>query len=78
MDDFTSRGGAAHRRASKSRSRILSPKERKVVDYHELGHALVASALPGVDPVHKVSIIPRGIGALGYTMQRPTEDRFLI
>ena len=60
------------------RSRILSPKERKVVAYHEMGHALVASALPGVDPVHKVSIIPRGIGALGYTMQRPTEDRFLI
>ena len=43
-----------------------------------MGHALVASALPGTDPVHKVSIIPRGIGALGYTMQRPTEDRFLI
>ena len=53
----------------------MSPKERKVVAYC---HALVASALPGVDPVHKVSIIPRGIGALGYTMQRPTEDRFLI
>ena len=60
------------------RSRVLSPKERKVVAYHEMGHALVASALPGVDPVHKVSIIPRGIGALGYTMQRPTDDRFLI
>ena len=43
-----------------------------------MGHALVASTLPGVDPVHKVSIIPRGIGALGYTMQRPTEDRFII
>jgi cell division protease FtsH len=60
------------------RSRILTPKERKVVAYHEMGHALVASALPGADPVHKVSIIPRGIGALGYTMQRPTDDRFLI
>jgi cell division protease FtsH len=56
----------------------LSPKERKVVAYHEMGHALVASALPGVDAVHKVSIIPRGVGALGYTMQRPVEDRFLI
>ena len=43
-----------------------------------MGHALVASALQGTDPVHKVSIIPRGIGALGYTMQRPTDDRFLI
>jgi cell division protease FtsH len=49
-----------------------------VVAYHELGHALVALTLPGVDPVHKVSIIPRGVGALGYTMQRPTEDRFLM
>ncbi len=60
------------------RNRLLIPKERKVVAYHELGHALVALTLPGVDPVHKVSIIPRGVGALGYTMQRPTEDRFLM
>ena len=77
MDDFTR---AVERLVAgiEKRSRILSPKERKVVAYHEMGHALVASALPGVDPVHKVSIIPRGIGALGYTMQRPTEDRFLI
>ncbi|MEJ5212242.1 MAG: cell division protein FtsH, partial [Burkholderiales bacterium] len=45
---------------------------------HEMGHALVALALPGTDPVHKVSIIPRGIGALGYTIQRPTEDRYLM
>src|SRR5690606_14455595 len=45
---------------------------------HEMGHALVAAALPGVDPVHKVSIIPRGIGSLGYTIQRPTEDRYLM
>jgi len=57
---------------------LLNPHERKVVAYHEMGHALVASALPGSDPVHKVSIIPRGIGALGYTIQRPTEDRFLM
>jgi cell division protease FtsH len=77
MDDFTS---AVERLVAgiEKRSRVLSPKERKVVAYHEMGHALVASALPGTDPVHKVSIIPRGIGALGYTMQRPTEDRFLI
>jgi len=77
MDDFTT---AVERLVAgiEKRSRILSPKERKVVAFHEMGHALVASALPGVDPVHKVSIIPRGIGALGYTMQRPTEDRFLI
>ena len=46
--------------------------------YHEMGHAIVATALPGMDPVHKVSMIPRGVGALGYTMQRPTEDRFLL
>ena len=60
------------------RSRILVPAERRIVAYHEMGHALVARALPGSDPVQKVSIIPRGIGALGYTMQRPVEDRFLM
>ncbi|WP_221120050.1 ATP-dependent zinc metalloprotease FtsH [Rhizobium lentis] len=60
------------------RNRLLIPKEREIVAHHEMGHALVAMALPGVDPVHKVSIIPRGIGALGYTIQRPTEDRFLM
>ncbi len=60
------------------RSRILSDKERKTVAFHEMGHALVAANLEGCDPVHKISIIPRGIGALGYTMQRPTEDRFLL
>jgi cell division protease FtsH len=52
--------------------------ERKVVAYHELGHAIVAIALPRAESVHKVSIIPRGIGALGYTIQRPTEDRYLM
>jgi cell division protease FtsH len=60
------------------KNRLLNPKERQVVAYHELGHALVALTLPGVDPVHKVSIIPRGVGALGYTLQRPLEDRFLM
>ena len=60
------------------KSRVLSPEERRRVAYHEMGHALVAATLPGVDPVQKVSIIPRGVGALGYTMQRPTEDRFLL
>ena len=60
------------------RNRLINPRERKIVAYHEMGHALVSMALPGVDEVHKVSIIPRGIGALGYTIQRPTEDRFLM
>jgi cell division protease FtsH len=60
------------------RNRVLNPAERRVVAHHELGHAMVAMALPGTDPVHKISIIPRGVGALGYTIQRPTEDRFLI
>ena len=60
------------------KSRVLSKAERRRVAYHEMGHALVAASLPGVDPVQKVSIIPRGVGALGFTMQRPTEDRFLL
>jgi cell division protease FtsH len=60
------------------RTRVLTANERRIVAHHEMGHALVAMALPGADPVHKVSIIPRGIGALGYTIQRPTEDRFLM
>lgn len=60
------------------RNRLLIPHEREVVAHHEMGHALVAMALPGVDPVQKVSIIPRGIAALGYTIQRPLEDRFLM
>jgi len=60
------------------RNRVLNEHERRVVAHHEMGHALVAMALPGTDPVHKVSIIPRGVGALGYTIQRPTEDRFLM
>ncbi len=60
------------------KNRLLNPHERTVVAHHEMGHALAAMALPGTDPVHKVSIIPRGIGSLGYTIQRPIEDRFLI
>ena len=60
------------------RSRVLKPQERRRVAFHEMGHALVAASLPSTDPVQKVSIIPRGLGALGYTMQRPTEDRFLL
>lgn len=60
------------------KSRVLNHKERETVAHHEMGHALVALALPETDPVHKISIIPRGIGALGYTLQRPTEDRFLM
>jgi cell division protease FtsH len=60
------------------KNRLINPRERTVVAYHEMGHALVARALPGTDPIHKVSIIPRGIGALGYTLQRPTEDRYLV
>lgn len=60
------------------RNRVMRPEERRRVAYHEMGHALVASALPTTDPVQKVSIIPRGIGALGYTMQRPSEDRYLM
>lgn len=57
---------------------LLNARERETVAWHEMGHALAAARLPGADPVHKVSIIPRTIGALGYTLTRPTEDRFLI
>jgi cell division protease FtsH len=60
------------------KSRVLGPAERARVAHHEMGHALAAANVAHADPVHKVSIIPRSIGALGYTMQRPTEDRFLI
>ncbi|MGP0092160.1 MAG: ATP-dependent zinc metalloprotease FtsH [Xanthobacteraceae bacterium] len=60
------------------KSRVLNKEERRRVAFHEMGHALVASGLSGVDPILKVSIIPRGVGALGYTIQRPTEDRFLL
>jgi cell division protease FtsH len=60
------------------KNRLLNPLERRIIAYHEIGHALVARSLPGSDPVQKISIIPRGIGALGYTLQRPTEDRYLM
>ena len=60
------------------KSRIISKKEREIIAYHESGHALVASKIKGADPVHKISIIPRGHMALGYTLQLPEEDRFLI
>ena len=60
------------------KNRLINPKEKKIVAYHELGHAIVAMTLPETDPVQKISIIPRGIAALGYTMQVPTEDRFLM
>jgi len=60
------------------KTRVMSPKEKKTVAYHECGHALVAELVPGADPVSKISIIPRGIAALGYTQQLPTEDRYLM
>ena len=77
MEDFTQ---AVERIVAglEKRNRLLNPKEREIVAYHELGHAMVATSLPGTDPVHKISIIPRGVGALGYTVQRPIEDRFLM
>lgn len=59
------------------KDRILSPKEREVVAFHEVGHALVAAMLKGTDPVHKITIVPRTMGALGYTMQVPEEEKFL-
>jgi cell division protease FtsH len=60
------------------KNRVINAEEKQIVAYHEMGHALVALSLPGTDPVQKISIIPRGIAALGYTMQVPTEDRFLM
>ncbi|BDV37637.1 ATP-dependent zinc metalloprotease FtsH [Methylocystis bryophila] len=77
LEDFT----AAIERSiagPEKRKRLLNPHEREIVAYHEMGHAIVAMALPGADPIKKVSIIPRGMGALGYTMQMPTEDRYLM
>jgi cell division protease FtsH len=77
MEDFTA---AIERIVAglEKRNRLLNPREREVVAHHEMGHALVAMSLPGQDPVQKISIIPRGIGTLGYTLQRPLEDRYLM
>ena len=77
MDDFNH---AVERIVAglEKKNRLMNPHERAVVAHHEMGHALVSKALPGTDTVHKVSIIPRGVGALGYTIQRPIEDRFLM
>jgi cell division protease FtsH len=60
------------------RKRVMSPKEKEIVSYHESGHAIMAESVTYADPVHKISIIPRGIAALGYTQQQPTEDRYLM
>jgi cell division protease FtsH len=64
--------------AGLEKKRVMSSKEREIVAYHESGHAIVATAIPGMDPVHKISIVQRGFGALGYTMQLPLEDRYLM
>ncbi|MSO46005.1 MAG: ATP-dependent metallopeptidase FtsH/Yme1/Tma family protein [Acidobacteria bacterium] len=64
--------------AGLEKKRVMSQKEREIVAYHESGHALVATLIPGMDPVHKISIVQRGFGALGYTMQLPLEDRYLL
>ncbi len=77
LDDFTN---AVERIVGglEKKNRLLNAHEREVVAFHETGHALVRLALPGVETVHKISIIPRGVGALGYNIQRPTEDRYLM
>ncbi len=77
LDDFTQ---ALERIVAgiEKKHRLLGPQEKRLVAYHELGHALTALALPGADRVHKVSIVPHGVGALGYTLQRPSEDRHLL
>ena len=64
--------------AGLEKKRVMSAKEREIVAYHESGHAIIASVVPGLDPVHKISIVQRGFGALGYTMQLPLEDRYLV
>jgi cell division protease FtsH len=60
------------------KNRVMNPREKEIVSFHESGHAIVAESVEYADPVHKISIIPRGIAALGYTQQQPTEDRFLM
>jgi cell division protease FtsH len=64
--------------AGLEKKRVMSDRERQIIAYHESGHALVATLVPGLDPVHKISIVQRGFGALGYTMQLPLEDRYLM
>jgi cell division protease FtsH len=64
--------------AGLEKKRVMNAKEREIVAYHESGHAIVATTIPGMDPVHKISIVQRGFGALGYTMQLPLEDRYLM
>jgi len=59
------------------KTRVINAREKKTVAYHEAGHALFAELVPGADPVNKISIIPRGVAALGYTQQLPTEDRYM-
>ncbi|MBI4818285.1 MAG: ATP-dependent metallopeptidase FtsH/Yme1/Tma family protein [Deltaproteobacteria bacterium] len=76
-DDFTA-GVERIVAGLEKKNRLMNAREREIVAFHEMGHALVAQAIPGCDPVHKISIIPRGIGALGYTIQRPTDERFLM
>jgi cell division protease FtsH len=77
IDDFTA---AVERIVAglAKRSRVLSPREREITAHHEMGHALLALATPGADPVQKVSIIPHGLSALGYTLQRPAEERYIM
>src|SRR5262249_55997142 len=64
--------------AGLEKKRVMSDKERRIVAYHESGHAIVATLLPGLDPVHKISIVQRGFGPLRYTIQLPLEDRYLM
>ena len=77
MDDFT-RAIERILAGLEKKNRVMNPREREIVAVHEMGHAITALCTPGADKVHKVSIIPRGVGALGYTIQRPTEDRYLM
>ena len=60
------------------KSPVMNPQEKEIVAFHESGHAIVAESVKHADPVHKISIIPRGIAALGYTQQQPNEDRYLM
>lgn len=77
MDEFTE-GVERVTAGLQKKKRVITEEEKKRVSYHECGHALVACLLPNTDPVHKVSIIPRGLAALGYTLQRPEDERFLV